>query len=122
MTDSSRLPGVYPTKKKDGTEYFRTSLTHQGKHISLGSYNTMKSAHKAYQEACQILRESSLSIEDYGHKKRILLFDKWVSLVNLRDNRIYFSNPIYMRKNYFEYYMSPEFVFKFDFEVAQSPK
>lgn len=116
MTDSSRLPGVYPAKKKDGTEYFRASLTHQGKHISLGSYDTMKDAHMAYLEACDILRENACNIEDYGLKKRILLFEKWVSLVNLRDNGIYFSNPIYMRKNYFEYHLSPDFVFKFDLD------
>lgn len=116
MTDSARLPGVYPAKKKDGTKYFRASLTHQGKHISLGSYDTMDNAHAAYLEACTILRENALEIEDYGHKKRILLFDKWVSLVNLRDNGIYFSNPIYMRKNYFEYHLSPDFIFKFDLD------
>ena len=66
MTDSSRLPGVYPAKKKDGTIYYRASLTHRGKHISLGSYDTMKTANKAYEEACNILRSKNCDIEDYG--------------------------------------------------------
>ena len=116
MTDSTRLSGVYPARKKDGTEYFRASLTHKGKHISLGSYDTMDEANRAYTEACGLLRSQDLDIEDYNHKKNTLIFEKWVSIVNLRDNNIYFSNPIYMRKNYFEYYLSPDFVFKFDLD------
>lgn len=119
MTDSSRLAGVYPTKKKDGTLYYRASMTHKGKHISLGSYPSMEDAHTAYLEACSLLKPDSmppLSITDYGAKHYKLLFEKWVSLVNLRDNGIYFSTPIYMRKNYFEYHLSPDFIFKFDLD------
>ncbi len=116
MTESSRLPGVYPAKKKDGTTYYRASLTHQGKHISLGSYDTMESANLAYEEACNILRFNRYSIEDFNNRHTILLFDKWVSIINLRDNNIYFSNPIYVKKNYFEYHLSPDFVLKFDLD------
>lgn len=119
MTDSARLAGVYPTKKKDGTLYYRASMTHKGKHISLGSYDSMEDAHTAYLEACKLLKpdsKSPLGITDFGKKHGKLLFEKWVSLVNLRDNGIYFSNPIYMRKNYFEYYLSPDFFFKFDLD------
>ena len=116
MTDFSMLPGVYPAKKKDGTKYYRSSLTHHGKHISLGSYETIMDAHNAYLEACDILREHAHNIEDYDKSTRVLLFEKWVSLVNLRDNGLYFSNPIYMKKNYFEYHLSPDCVFKFDLD------
>lgn len=119
MTDSSRLAGVYPTKKKDGTLYYRASLTHKGKHISLGSYASMEDAHAAYVEACSILQNASpatLTITDYAGVHHSIHFEKWVSLVNLRDNGIYFSNPIYIRKNYFEYHLSPDFMFKFDLD------
>ncbi len=116
MTTSAKLPGVYPATKKDGTPYYRASLTHCGKHISLGSYDTPEQANSAYNEACSILRDNQNDIESFSQKERILLFEKWVSIVNLRDNNIYFSNPIYMRKNFFEYYLSPEFVFKFDLD------
>lgn len=116
MTDYSRLPGVYPAKKKDGTTYYRASLTYRSKHISLGSYNTMDSAGKAYNEGCNLLHSKNYIIEDYAHMNHSLVFEKWVSLINLRDNNIYFSNPIYIRKNYFEYYLSPDFVFKFDLD------
>lgn len=116
MTDSSRLPGVYPAKKKDGTLYFRASLTHQSKHISLGSYSSMESAHKAYLEARCILDSPEITVTDYSKKKRLLLFEKWVCLVNVRDNSIYFSTPIYIHKKYFEYHLSPDFTFKFDLD------
>lgn len=116
MTNTSRLSGVYSTKKKDGSIYFRASLTHQGKHISLGSYPTMETAHRAYREACEILRETRLKVTDYDPAGHILLFEKWISLVNLRDNEIYFSTPIYIRKKYFEYYLAPDLIFKFDLE------
>ena len=33
-----QLPGVYQAKKKNGTIYYRSSLTYRAKHISLGSY------------------------------------------------------------------------------------
>lgn len=116
MTDSYKMPGVYPAKKKDGTIYYRASLTHNGKHISLGSYDNIKSAGMAYIEACDILRSNKYGIEDFTHNNRTLLFEKWVSVVNLRDNDIYFCNPIYIRKKYFEYYLSPDLVFKFDLD------
>lgn len=116
MTENSRLPGVYPAKKKDGTPYFRASLTHQGKHISLGSYETMQQAHLAYREARSLLQNAEIKIEDYSSHAHSLAFEKWVSLINLKDNNIYFATPIYVRKNYFEYYLSPEFIFKFDMD------
>ena len=113
--------GVYPAQKKDGTPYWRASVTHKGKHISLGSYDDEIVAEHAYEEACELLRgaakgktsgdsisveESSLGISDYSDRKRALAFDKWVALVNFRDNGIWCRGPIYLRKGYFEYYLS----------------
>ncbi|MBR5369322.1 MAG: hypothetical protein IK138_08635 [Lachnospiraceae bacterium] len=134
--------GVYPAQKKDGTPYWRASVTHKGKHISLGSFDDETVAERAYREACVVLRgfadkavntgepktkdpkakdpkakgktlgdsisveESYLGISDYSDRKRALAFDKWVALVNFRDNGIWCRGPIYLRKGYFEYYLS----------------
>lgn len=115
MTNNSNLPGVYSTKRQDGSPYFRASLTHKGKHISLGSYSSMQLAHQAYSEACKILRDPAFNPASC-QEKSALLFEKQISLMNLRDNGIYFSNPIYIRKNYFEYYLSSDYTLKFDLE------
>ena len=48
--------GVYPAQKKDGTPYWRASVTHKGKHISLGSFDDETVAERAYREACVVLR------------------------------------------------------------------
>ena len=41
------LPGVFTARKKDGTLYYRASITHKKKHISLGSYKTPFMAYAA---------------------------------------------------------------------------
>ena len=46
----------------------------------------------------------------------ILSFEKVISLLNFRDNHIYFKNPIYLRNNYFVYYLSPTEELKFDID------
>lgn len=112
MSESS-LPGVYPAKRKDGTIYYRSSITINGKHISLGSFSSADNAHKAYKEAKQIFSDTGFHITSYG-KNVTLGFEKWVSLINLRDNKIYIANPIYIRPKMFYYYLSPEEVLKFD--------
>jgi len=105
--------GVYTAYKKDGTLYYRSSITYKNKHISLGSFGCEDDAHNAYLEADQILNSASLNLEHYN-KKKLLSFDKWVSLINFRDNGIYFKNPIYMHPKYFLYYMNPDEYFTFD--------
>jgi len=109
-----RLPGVYPATRKNGTAYFRASLTCNRKHISLGSFPTAEAAHKAYTDACDLLYTDTLSIEDYNKTLSSLSFGKWVCLINLRDNRLYFHTPIYLRPKFFYYYLSPQEVLKFD--------
>lgn len=110
------LPGVYSATKMNGELYYRASVTYIGKHISLGSYSDESDANKAYLMACEVLSEASLwTIEEYP-SSRILSFEKWVVLINFRDNKIYFKNPIYLKKRYFYYYIDRETCLKFDAE------
>lgn len=108
------LPGVYSAKKKNGTSYYRASITYRGKHISLGSYATEVDANKAYEFSYQLLHNlSGITVDDYD-ASYTLPFDKWVVLLNFRDNGIYFKNPIYLRKKYFIYYLDRDTALKFD--------
>lgn len=109
------LPGVFTAQKKDGSIYYRSSITYKRKHISLGSYPTASMAYAAYLEGTSLFFDSTLSLTDHS-KHRVLSFCKWVSLINFRDNGIYFSTPIYTHKNYFDYYLSPTEILKFDFD------
>ncbi len=106
--------GSYKTTKKDGTLSFRASITYRNKHISLGSFSTEALATKAYEYAGKLLY-SQKSIADYK-KSCPLSFDKYVILVNFRDNKVYFKNPIYLQKRYFLYYLSRDMVYTFDIE------
>lgn len=108
--------GVYHTKLKNGQDSFRASLTEKGAHISLGSYDTEKAAAKAYKEARKLLASSpeKISIDSIQFDKYTLLFDKVVMLLNLRDNGMYIKTPIYLQKGFFNYYLSPSEVFRFD--------
>lgn len=108
------LPGVYQARKKNGEPYFRASITYMGKHISLGSYATEIHAHSAYLLARKVLdNPSKYSIDNYP-PSCLLSFDKWVILINVRDNKIYIKNPIYLKKHYFLYYISRDNILKFD--------
>jgi hypothetical protein len=109
----ANLPGVYKTAKKDGQIYYRASITYQNKHISLGSYPLESSAAKAYDTATAIVREGRYQIDGF-HIKYGIAFDKWVTLMNLRDNGIYFRNPIYLKQRYFLYYINKKILLKFD--------
>ena len=51
--------GVYTAYKKDGTEYYRVSLTCQNKHISLGSFDDYKTAAAVYSEANVLVKDNS---------------------------------------------------------------
>ena len=109
------LPGVFEAKKKDGTIYYRSNLTFKNKHISLGSYDSEAAAHQAYRVASSILTDTA-SIEDSYYMTYALPFEKIVSLINFRDNNMYISTPIYLRKNYFSYYLSINQELKFDID------
>lgn len=106
--------GVYLAEKKNGSLYYRSSITYKGKHISLGSYPSETAANSAYCLAQEVLSpESGWKIDNYP-QLCILPFAKWVVLVNVRDNKLYFKNPIYLKKNYFLYYIDKENALKFD--------
>ena len=116
---ASILPGVFQATKKDGTIYYRSSFTHKSKHISLGSFDNPNEAHMAYLEAKTLLSDSAkvpLTLNDYQPGIHVLTFDKWVTLINLRDNGMYFATPIYIRNRFFHYYMSPNLILKFDID------
>ncbi len=110
-----RLDGVCPSFKKDGTPYFRASLTHHQKHISLGSYETPQQAHAAYLEGQRLLTDTAVGLVHY-HTESPLSFEKWVCLINFRDNGIYFGKPIYIRQKMFYYYLTPTQILKFDMD------
>ena len=107
------LPGAFMARKKDQTIYYRSSITYRKKHISLGSYDTMMDAHLCYLEASDILSNPTQEIIHY-HDTQLLRFEKRVSLINFRDNGIYFCNPIYVRQKFFYYYLSPSTYLIFD--------
>ena len=107
-----KATGVFATTKKDGTALYRSSITIHGKHISLGSFSLEELAVRAYEEAKQI-RSSDITPEEYNNSYA-LSYTKFISLINFRDNHIYFPTPMYLRKNYFEYHLSPSIILKFD--------
>ena len=109
------FPGVYTAKRKNGTLYYRASLTYRAKHISLGSYADADSAHQAYLEAGILLSDERITLLNYK-KTSFLSFEKWVTLLNFRDNGIYFATPIYLRPKFFFYYFTPTHYFIFDME------
>lgn len=110
------LPGAYIAYKKNGTAYYRASITYRSKHISLGSFDTEENANLAYQDAARMLGDVSITFEDAFSLPTILNFGKVISLLNFRDNLIYFKNPIYLRNNYFIYYISKSDELKFDID------
>lgn len=109
------LPGVYQTATKNGKPSYRASITVRGKHISLGSYSAARAAHLAYQAARALLTDMETDLASYTADNP-LPFEKFVSLVNLRDHDLYFANPIYLGKSFFTYYLSPELALKFDLD------
>lgn len=111
----SQLPGVTTAKKKDGTVYYRASMTLAGKHISLGSFSQAQKAGNAYETACRIMKKGEYTLTDYDDSFS-LPFDKFIILMNYRNCGIYFKTPIYLHRGYFYYYLSPEQYLIFDRE------
>lgn len=108
-------PGVTTAKRKDGTIYYRSSITISNRHISLGSFDCLENASAAYQAACSIMRDHQYHIPDYTPAFP-LDFSKFIILINFRDSGLYFKTPIYLHKSYFYYYLAPEQYFIFDRE------
>ena len=108
--------GVTPARKRDGSLYYRVSLTYRRKHISLGSFPTELEGYTAFREGKEILSNPELSLPDYCFEDAILSLEKIVVLFNFRDNGIYLKTPIYLRESYFEYWYSIDFIYKFDID------
>ena len=110
------LKGVYKRIDSKGEERFVASFTYKTKHISLGSFSDIKVANAAYNEALELISDGNTkSLNDYEGTMS-LDFEKWITIINFRDNGIYIKNPIYLRRKYFEYYLSPSEVMKFSAE------
>lgn len=105
--------GVYTTTKKNGDTNYRASITFKGKHISLGSYSSYDFANKAYQEAKTVISNKNFLPEDYP-EAFTLPHEKYICLINFINNGLYFPTPIYLRKQYFEYYLNESHILKFD--------
>lgn len=112
--------GVYIAHKKDNTEYYRVSITYRNKHISLGSFDNETAAACAYDEANKILYQPDAyriypdtSSTSYGDANLNISFEKFVILINFRDNDIYIKTPIYMCHKYFLYFLNEETVLTF---------
>lgn len=110
------LSGAFSAKTKDGTIYYRSSLTYKRKHISLGSFPTEEEAHLAYKEGTSLLSESEITLENYTAYIKLLDFTKAITLLNFRDNGVYIKNPIYLKQNYFLYFLAPQTEYKFDID------
>ena len=113
------LPGVFINKKKNNELYFRSSITVFSRHISLGSYENEENAHQAYMAAHALLKDLTCAPGDYLSRTeyaKTLPFDKFICLINLRDNKVYFSTPIYIMKNFFRYYLEPDRFMTFDID------
>ena len=87
--------GVFEARKKNGEVYYRSSMTYRNKHISLGSYPTMEIAGNAYSYARRLIK-STLGVDDYTDSCP-LSYEKFIVLINFRDNRVYIKNPIYLQ-------------------------
>ena len=110
--------GVYKTTKKDGSVYYRVSITYKNKHISIGSYDDEFLASAAYAIANDILYkpgtyyiDKDMHTTSYNHIAAELSnnaslkssnisdvtsvdfftffpYAKFISLINFRDNGI----------------------------------
>lgn len=107
------LAGAFKATMKNGKVYYRSSITYRNKHISLGSYDTEEQANNAYNVAKNLISNKNLTIDAY-RTDTPLDFDKYVTIINFRDNNVYIKNPIYLEKTFFYYYLTPSIVFKFD--------
>ncbi len=108
------LPGVFKAVKKNGCVYYRANITCRNRHISLGSFSSEESAHQAYLQAGRLMSDTRITIDQITFSDYILSHEKTVTLLNFRDNQIYIKNPVYMYRRYFNYYLTPTEIYKFD--------
>ena len=95
-----KLAGVYETTKKDGSVYYRSSVTYKRRHISLGSHENAQSAHLAYRLALSVLEpDSPITIETLSQLYRtesasLEKSKKNTSLKNLYSNKFLNINSV----------------------------
>ena len=108
------MQGVYTATKKDGSTYYRVSITYNKKHVSIGSYENESDAHSAYLEAKMLYEDTSITLLNYQSKTKLLSNDKIITILNHRDHKMYIKTPIYLRGNYFSYFLDYKTELKFD--------
>lgn len=108
--------GIFKAQKGNGECYYRASINRKNKKISLGSFSTEEEALRAYKEAVLLFDEKSITLDNYEIFIKSLSQGKIISLLNLRDNGIYFKTPIYLRDGYFSYFLASTGELKFDNE------
>ena len=64
--------GVYTAYKKDGTVYYRSSITHKNKHISLGSFSSENEAAVTYNESMRNIVPQRFAHHKYRTPHNIL--------------------------------------------------
>ncbi|MDO5403167.1 MAG: hypothetical protein Q4F11_06985 [Eubacteriales bacterium] len=113
--------GVYTTTKKDGSTYYRVSITYQNKHISLGSFYDYALASYIYETAREILQNpdkyyffAESGMESFHSCPENFPLDKYIVLLNFRENHIYIKTPIFLCKNYFLYILNSETILTFN--------
>lgn len=112
--------GVYKTNKKDGSVYYRVSITYKNKHISIGSYDDENTASQVYCTACDILFKPDiyyvnidLHTSSYAECHIDFPYSKFISLINFRDNGIYIKTPIYLCNKAFCIFLNQEYSYIF---------
>lgn len=107
--------GIFETKRKDNSTYYRVSIYVNKKHISLGSFDIFEDAVTCYDSANKILDDADhlFTPDNYDSELKIS-FEKYIVLINYRDNKLYIANPIYLKPNFFEYYITKDTILKFD--------
>ena len=88
-------PGVYQATRKNGEIYYRGNVTYNGRHISIGSFDTEAECNSAYREAWQILKDEGITLLTYQNHIKYLPFEKCITLINFRDNKMYIKIAVH---------------------------
>lgn len=108
------MEGAYLARHKDGSIYYRSSVTRRGVKISLGGFSTAEAASLAAREAVSIYDDPGIVLGNVRQRLHALSWEKAVSVINHRDNGIYVKTPVYLRNGYFSYFLPDGRELKFD--------